>query len=136
MKTSAELKIVAEDRDATIHELRKLLKERTGRAWSVTGGRGTAWGWIKIDAPPTRRTWGFYLPEGMADIPENYRERDMRQPGRCMSPDDKAVLAKALAKEFVHYQGESIAASREHRHEALERAAGLPVTKVAEPYWD
>jgi hypothetical protein len=23
----------------------------------VTGGRGTAWGWITIDAPPKRRTW-------------------------------------------------------------------------------
>ena len=25
--------------------------------WSVTGGRGTAYGWLHITAPPARRIW-------------------------------------------------------------------------------
>lgn len=34
------------------------------------------------------------------------------------------------------HQGESIPASNAHYREYLERAEGLPVTQVAEPYWD
>jgi hypothetical protein len=45
------------DRDEAIKRIRAALKRRSGKAWSVTGDRGTAWGWIKIDAPPARRTW-------------------------------------------------------------------------------
>jgi hypothetical protein len=37
-------------------KMRQLLKARSGKAWSVTGDRGTAWGWLNIQAPPKRRT--------------------------------------------------------------------------------
>jgi hypothetical protein len=47
------------DRDETIKRIRKALRARSGKDWSVTGGRGTAWGWITIDAPPRRRTWKY-----------------------------------------------------------------------------
>lgn len=43
------------DRDEAIARIRAGLKKRTGRPWSVTGGRGTAWGWIRIGSPPARR---------------------------------------------------------------------------------
>jgi hypothetical protein len=36
-------------------KMRQLLKARSGKAWSVTGDRGTAWGWLNIQAPPKRR---------------------------------------------------------------------------------
>ena len=42
-------------RDLAISRIRSALRRRTGRAWSVTGGRGTGWGWISISAPPARR---------------------------------------------------------------------------------
>jgi hypothetical protein len=47
------------DRDAAIKRIRAALKFRSGKDWSVTGGKGTAYGWIKIDAPPRRRTWRY-----------------------------------------------------------------------------
>jgi hypothetical protein len=37
-------------------KMKQLLKARSGKAWSVTGSRGTAWGWLSIQAPPKRRT--------------------------------------------------------------------------------
>ncbi len=35
------------DRDEAIKRIRAALKRRSGKLWSVTGGRGTSWGWIK-----------------------------------------------------------------------------------------
>jgi hypothetical protein len=43
------------DRDEAIKRIRTALKARSGKTWSVTGGRGTAWGWITVQAPPARR---------------------------------------------------------------------------------
>jgi hypothetical protein len=45
------------DRNDAIKRIKSALKKRSGKDWSVTGGKGTAWGWIEIDAPPRRRTW-------------------------------------------------------------------------------
>ena len=42
------------DRSEAIERIRKALKRRSGKTWSVTGGRGTAWGWIHVSAPPAR----------------------------------------------------------------------------------
>jgi len=38
------------DRNETIKTIRAALRRRSGKLWSVTGGRGTAWGWLSIDA--------------------------------------------------------------------------------------
>ena len=46
-------------RNETIKAIRKALRARSGKSWSVTGGRGTAWGWLTIDAPPARRIYGL-----------------------------------------------------------------------------
>ena len=51
------------DRDTTIKRIKTALQQRSGKTWSVTGGRGTAWGWITIDAPPRRRTWRWVQTE-------------------------------------------------------------------------
>lgn len=45
------------DRNETIKAIKTALQKCSGKTWSVTGGRGTAWGWLTIDAPPARRTW-------------------------------------------------------------------------------
>lgn len=45
------------DRDEAIKRVRAALKRKTGKTWSVTGGRGTAWGWITVEAPPKRRVF-------------------------------------------------------------------------------
>lgn len=124
------------ERNQVISEIKTALRKRSGRAWSVTGGRGTAWGWITIDAPPARRTSGFRLKAGMVDIPENYEEYDTGQPDRLMTPADRAELAKLLGLDNVHTQGVSIAASSDYYREYTDRAQGRAPTKIAEPYWD
>lgn len=43
------------DRDEAIKRIRAALKRKTGKSWSVSGGRGTAWAWIRVQAPPRRR---------------------------------------------------------------------------------
>ena len=40
-----------------IRRIKAALKRRSGKEWSVTNSRGTAWGWLTINAPPKRRTW-------------------------------------------------------------------------------
>lgn len=104
---------VSPDRNETIRLIKAALKARSGKAWSVTGGRGTAWGWITVTSLPSRQVGYGYL-----------------------SPEDKAELAHLLGLESVHQQGHSIPASSAHYREALERAYGVQVTKIAEAYWD
>lgn len=123
------------ERNEVILRIRKALKARSGKVWSVTGGKGTAWGWIDIDAPPARRTWRHRLKPGTEDRPENYEAYDTGIPGRCSSPEDIAELGKLL-KMDVHHQGASIPASSAHYQEYLERAEGKTPGKIAEAYWD
>ena len=105
--------IALDGRDATITELRRLLKAATGRTWSVTGGRGTAWGWITIHAPKARR--------------DEFGN---------MTDADREALTIALGEgQTVHRQGHTVPASSDHRAEVLRRAAGLDFTQ-ARPYWD
>ena len=101
------------DRNAVIVAIRHNLKERTGRKWSVTGGTGTSWGWIRIDAPPSRK--------GAVDT---------------MPMMDRDTLKWALGLESVHQQGVNIPASAAHRREFVERSLGRVPAKAAEPYWD
>ena len=42
-------------RDEAIARIRAGLKLRSGKAWSVTGGTGTARGWIYVNVPPKLR---------------------------------------------------------------------------------
>lgn len=35
--------------------IKAALKRKTGKTWSVTGGRGTGWDWITVQAPKSRR---------------------------------------------------------------------------------
>jgi len=115
----AELRAMAEACEASIDvatkTIARLLRERTGRAWSVTRGRGTAYGWLTITAPPKRRAAFGYL-----------------------SADDQAMLSAALGAR-VHCQGESVRPCSGVHGSYVFRAAGVPVPddwKVAAPSWD
>lgn len=140
------------DRNTVIKEIRTALKERTGKTWSVTGGRGTAWGWIKIDAPKARldcqRVHAFTAAspddcttcganrfrDGYGDCPEHectdacYRA--------YMSKADRDDLAKALNIRDVHFQGVSIPSSSDHYAEYVARAKGLTPIRCGQQYWD
>ena len=123
-------------RNEVISAIRAALKARSGKAWSVTGGRGTAWGWIRIDAPPIRKTAHHRLKAGMPDAPEHYEDVDTGVTGGHMTPADGAELARLLGKESVHFQAESIPASSTYYQEYLDRAQGKTPSVIGEPYWD
>ena len=125
------------DRNETISKIKAALKRRSGRPWSVTGGRGTSWGWITIDTPPAKRTRRWRLKPGLPDWPENYEEYDSGQPGGSMTAEDAKLLADLLGFDRpVHFQGCSIPASHDHWREYLDRAEGRKPAKIAEQYWD
>lgn len=97
-------------------ELGKALKAATGRAWSVSRSRGTASSWVRVDAPPARRTCEW---DGTTPAPE----------GRgyaCLN--DREVLGKAMrvAGGVAHPQGESIAPSSGCREQAYDLVKGHP----------
>lgn len=100
------------DRNEAITNIKVALKRRSGKSWSVRGGSGTAWGWIKISAMPK-------------NLDEFGRMRD----------EDRAELAKLLGKEHVHQQGESIPADGAYYQES-DRAEGREPTVYGRPYWD
>ncbi len=89
------------DRDMAVAGIRAGLRQRSDRAWSVRTGRGTVAIWITNIGPPARLS-----------------------PGRSMSPQDCAALAKLLALDYVHPQGVMIEPSRANWDEYLIRARG------------
>ena len=103
-------------RAEVIRAISQALRRRSGRAWSVTGGRGTAYGWLTISAPPSRR---------------------LHPGGSCMNDIDCAELGRLLGLGRPAFcQGEGIAASYDYRAEYLQRAHGDPVTISGKQYWD
>ena len=126
------------DRNDTIREIRNALKRRSGKAWSVTGGRGTAWGWITISAPPARCTWRERQIAGsMGRDPGDFELYDSGEPGRCMSPAETAELAALLCIEpHMARQGVSIPASSDYYREFVDRANGREPSVLGRPYWD
>jgi hypothetical protein len=125
------------DRNETIKKIKTALQKRSGMEWSVTGGRGTAWGWIEIDAPPKRRTCHAVKKEGaLTDCPEDYEEKDTGQLGGYMTVEDRIRLADLLGLSDVHFQGASIPASSAYYQEYVDRAEGRTPTVKGEPYWD
>lgn len=100
------------DRNEAIREIKQALRARSDRTWSVRGGRGTSWGWIKVTAPPARLDqYG-----GMTDA-------------------DRDELSRLLGKP-VHHQGEMIPSGSVYRREYVARARGEQPAVLGTPYWD
>lgn len=111
-KTAAAVDLT--NRDEAIKAIRTALRARSGKAWSVKGGRGTAWGWIRISAPPARRSEFGY-----------------------MSEDERAELGRLLGLSGpAHMQGVNVPASSDYRLEYVARARGETPTTFGAPYWD
>lgn len=101
------------NRAVAIKLIREALRKRSGKAWSVTGGRGTAYGWLTIASPPARSGEFGY-----------------------MSESDRKELARLLGLDSVHQQGVSVPSSHEHYREYIQRARGMKPDKIAQAYWD
>ena len=99
-------------RNSVIRRIKDALKQR-GFSYSVTGGRGTAWGWIHIDLLPSVE--------------------------KLLTPEKRRLAYRELNDVFGYNRGTdsiSVPASTAHYREYLERAQGLTPTKIAEAYWD
>ncbi len=100
-------------RDETIKAIRAALKSRSTTAWSVKGGRGTAWGWITIEVAPRARRNGY------------------------MTAAQRVELRRLLDLDrVVHIQGLEIPASHDYYDEYVARAEGRTPDKNGSPYWD
>lgn len=112
------------ERDEAIKTIRAELKRRSGKTWSVTGGSGTAWGWIRINVPPARERFSW---DGLDEV----------GPGNYPSLADRVLLGLLLGldSKLAHPQGESVPASYEYRREYVARAKGETAPR-ATPYWD
>lgn len=100
------------DRNEAIAKIKTALQKRSGKQWSVTGGKGTAWGWIHVSAPPKRLV--SYM----------------------MTEADAKELAKLLGKERVSHQYEGIPAGGDYRTEYVDRAEGREPRTHGVQYWD
>jgi hypothetical protein len=103
-------------RDTTIKLIKQALERRSGKKWSVTGDRGTAWGWITITSPPKRR--------------DEYG---------CMTESDRVELADLLGMDprEIPPDGEDVPAQADFREEYIDRAEGRKRLLVkGVPNWD
>ena len=123
------------DRNEAISQIKTALKRRSGKPWSVTSGRGTAYGWITIDAPPARCKAKHRLKKGMSDLPEHYEEYIDPMAGGHMTPDDREELARLLGLDRI-CDREKIPASYQYRQEYVDRANGRTPSVTGTPYWD
>ena len=99
-------------RNEVIAKIKAALKRRSGKTWSVTGGRGTAYGWITISVRPSELE-GHTIPEAR-----------------------RAELAKLLGLDFCHQQGINVPAGSDYYQEYMDRAEGRAPSVFGKPYWD
>lgn len=129
---------VPSTREEVIKAIKAALERRSGKKWSVTGGRGTAYGWLHIDAPPKERTW-HRRDTGAKDLqgdPVYEWYNDPTQKFGYTSPARRQELAALLGKTDIHCQGENIPASTAYYMEYLDRAETGRAEHNATPYWD
>lgn len=126
------------DRKDTIRSIKAGLQKRSGKTWSVTGGKGTAWGWLTIEAPPARRTEHTVKKEGRTSSnPEDYEYQDTGEKGGNTTLAEREELAKLLCVDSpVHHQGVSIPAGGDYWQEYIDRAWGRKPAKLGKVYWD
>jgi hypothetical protein len=132
-------------RNEAIKAIRAALKRRTGKTWSVTGGRGSAWGWIRIDAPPKRRT-AVRAKTGEKDASTGFdllalRDTGIPQEFGHMTQEDHDLLCETLGCTdaiggCLHSQGIQVPASSDYRAEYIARAEGRKPAVYGVQYWD
>jgi hypothetical protein len=124
------------ERTEVTKRIKNALKQRSGLDWSVTGGKGTAWGWLKIDAPKSR-----LVCDCKATSKAEYQAGCTHDYACYVSREDQAILRELLGFAAdsgypVGWQGVSIPASGGYWEEYIDRAEGRTPTRYGEVYWD
>lgn len=99
-------------RNETIAAIKASLKAR-GLRYSVTGGRGTAWGWIGVDLMPAQF--------------KTLSNEEIKEARRSMH---KAFGLEGCGSEI------SIPSGSDYYREYMDRAAGREPSEKGKPYWD
>lgn len=90
------------ERKEATKRIRQALRKRTGQTWSVTGDRGTAWGWLRIEAAKSRRVCHDDNPEYdryalyQSELPWTERKPGKGETAYDTSQQDRETLAKTL----------------------------------------
>lgn len=98
-------------RDEAVKRIKAALLRKTGKQWLVHGGRGTAWGWITVEAPKARRVALEMNPAYLSSYETPGMDRDIeviRGDGNnyYTGKADCKILAKAFGlSRPVHHQG-------------------------------
>jgi len=101
-------------REEVVKRIKAALVHKTGQQWSVHGDRGTAWGWITIEAPKARRVSlrenpDYISPWETPHIVAYTEYRSGEDENYFTSLVDCKVLARALGlHKPAHNQGVSI----------------------------
>jgi hypothetical protein len=130
------------DRNDAIQLIREALKRRSGKTWSVTGGRGTGWGWIRIQAPPARRVGHKQNPEYgdinvvRTDIPMYVDDPDSEYRSYTSEQECRELAELFGLDRPVHCQGLSIPAASDYRRWYVAAALGKEPIGNPQQYWD
>jgi hypothetical protein len=117
-------------RSEVVKRIKAALKRKTGKSWSVHGGRGTGWGWIRVEAPASRRVSCEDNPECKDPFNAPFEERviEYRRDGEnhFTSRADCTELARAFGLDRpCHWQGLQISPDDWERYvEMAEKGAG------------
>ncbi len=123
---------------ATVKEIKAQLEKRSGKKWSVTHGKGTAYGWITIDVPPARRTLHAQLKaDATGTAPHDYERVNTGVAGGYITLEEARELNALLGLEgLAHCQGVSIPSQNDYYREYITRARGEVPAKNGVPLWD
>lgn len=92
-------------RDEAAVAIRRALRQRSGRSWSVIRGQGSVHGWLTITSPPSRQLDG------------------------CMTDEDRQLLGLLLELgAAAHAQGVTVEGDSRSRAEYVARAEGRRLT--------
>lgn len=106
------------ERKNAVRRIKAALKQKTGKTWSVHGDRGTAWGWITVEAPKSRRVahkenpaykWSFPDEPPYGELPYIECACDEDRGAWYTSNADCLLLQQAFGlSRKAHFQGLSI----------------------------
>lgn len=112
------------DRKEVVKRIKAALKRKTGKSWSVHGGKGTSWGYITVEAPKSRRISYRENPDcaDLFNAPWAERVIEYRSDGANYNTSlaDRTELAAVFGlRRPVHHQGLQISPDNWERYVAL-----------------